>query len=160
MSKYQKVTAGKPYFPTTPPLGHVHVYNNQIFTCAGHVVRGEHAPLVEWRSHCATCGAVYLTTISSKANCITRRCPKHAKGQQRTRIPNDAIHPLAQGWQSTPVAKSKPAPQAPTAHPATTAHPSYPEWRDYVLAYPEAERRGALNFKEWLAQRENLSQFD
>lgn len=156
MSKFSKVTAGKPHFTALPPIGHCHVYRDQVFTAIGHIDRGA-TKLVEWQSYCAECGEPYSLTSSKQSHSLTRRCATHAAGKFGQRIKADKVHPASQGF----IAASKRAKSETTPAPAgVAAHPLYAEWCALVDATPELKRRNIPKFHDWVKQHEDYSQLD
>lgn len=153
---HKSVTSGFLRFSNPPELGHIHVYNNQIYTFIGLSASGNFSSL-RWATHCAVCGVAMEVTSTLSSRGMNRRCDKHKKAW--VKVKNEDAHALSQGWIE---ASARPAKQDAPAKPVTgaRAHPLYPVWQAYVLAVPERERRGLLNWDQWLEKREREEALD
>jgi len=147
------VTSGYLDFKEAPSKGHIHVASDQIYVCEGAPTdAGNRAPL-QWRTHCAECGAEFRLNSGLVGKTLTRRCAQHRNGR---RASNDTAHPASQGKAETkPKQRTLARPTAAAPAAAATAHPLYAKWCEYVNAHPEAKRGTLLSFKTWLVQREN-----
>lgn len=146
---HKSVTTGFLRFKEPPALGHVHVFNNQIYTFMGLGSLKGFSQL-QWSSRCAVCGSEIEVTTGLTSRGFNRRCEKHKKAWAK--VKNEDAHALSQGWIPD---NTKPAKLTVKRETGVRAHPLYPAWQAYVLAVPEGKRSGLLNWPAWLAQRES-----
>ena len=73
-------------FRILPALDTVLMFEGQRYLAVGSKLhtnaKGALVPLIEWRSHCATCGDPFNFFTKLQASHPNRRCPSHHKPRQ------------------------------------------------------------------------------
>lgn len=83
--------SGRISYPAEPVIGDRLVIESQIYELIkihDSVRPNRTITFLDWRTHCPTCGAEFITSTTTAGNMPTRRCRAHrAAGRQVTRGP-------------------------------------------------------------------------